>query len=166
LSRRRTWLAAAAIAVVVLIVLGLRGLGRDSTEQAIYALGHAVEHGDAGGACERVFAAASLPPSVADDLDIASSARSPRPVDQSARDCARELTGEHRAEVLPFEEPLVDGIQPIPVRPAEGITRAAAARVRFDLRFSKPIVLVEHEGDWKVLVEGRSLLPVRRPDSR
>jgi hypothetical protein len=134
------------------VALGLRGLGGESREKAIYGLAHDVEHRDPEGVCARLFPTTYLDPRLARELRVPSERPGPTKTwEEGRRACERDFGARGEFDTLDFSEPRVRSIRMIPIRPRAGVTRAAIASVSIDGRELRPLQLVEYEGSWKVV---------------
>ena len=150
---RRLYLyALAAVAILAVAVLaGLRDVGDDSPEQAIYAVAHAVEHENAEDACERLVSAEELPAAVRAALALESNADAP------ARSCRERFALLERVGGPGFTDVLVDDVRPVKVETSGPVSGAARADVRLDRTRPARIVLVRHDGRWKVVDPASSM---------
>lgn len=126
------------------VALGLRDVGDDSPEQAIYALAHAIEHENADGACSRLLDPDDVPRAARDVLEVTGGTTTRRP-------CEERFSSPADYDAFGFEEALVDELRTVEVPDGGGVSAAAVADVRLDGTRRERVVLVHHEGRWKVV---------------
>ena len=132
-------------ALTVLVVSGLRDVGDDGPEQAIYALAHAVEHDNAGAACDRLVAPREVPAEIRARLALVPPP--PRP-----GSCSSRFAAAGRFEARGFENVLVDAVRPVPIEDRRaGISDAAIADVRLESGRLERVVLVRQGSRWKIV---------------
>jgi hypothetical protein len=145
-SRRAPWLAAFAV--------GLAACGAEDPDGAIYVLAGRLEHDDPA-ACERLFPSSLVPGPVARALKLpAPAGGDPANLPREQARCEREFRSGDAPD-LALEEARVHHVTQIRVAPQRGVTAAARAQVRGAGGATTFLRLVEHEGEWRVVLEGR-----------
>ena len=133
----------------VLAGVALAGCAEESPERAVYALAHALEHGDLSGACERLYPSSRLPGEVRRELNI-----DPGTDWAPEQASCRRALGHGSLSDYTLDEPRVRAVSAPAFDPVGEITAVATARVALD--GGRPVVirLVETGGRWRVVPAG------------
>ena len=145
------FVALALTLVTMALIYGLRDVGDDSPEQAVYALAHAIEHRDAEGACERLISVSSLPERTRIETGLAG-------MQALGGRCHARLESQASFEAFGFEDALVSDVQEMPDARDGEIATAARVRVRLEEGRTAEVVTVRAPGGWRVVEES-----ARRP---
>jgi hypothetical protein len=141
------------VAGAALIAGGLRGLGEDSPEKAIYSIAHGLEHDDRDEVCGRVVSELDLPAALGRSLGL-STEDQPDGDAGAPMDCGRLFADERLAEALGLDDPRVAAVGRIDVEPVAGFDGAARATVGARGGSRRSLALVRRNGVWKLVLGG------------